>query len=404
MKTVLSCLLIGLLSLDAHPMNQSLKAEVVWPQGARSRRGPAYWTASCGQRSYIGTYIVEMDWEDCDLYCEYNPHAPETGHTYQFADVLDKDEMECLRYNMNEQFKLSDGYAGHYWIGGYSDYPGGAYHWKSGNPFEFDDFVENPGTEPYLHLTPENNYAWNTKTNNDNNNGCLCKSKETIREKKPKMGRCCWEDECSPNWIQISPEKCLWWPSKNLDIPDDCYGWCDDRFKWFTGMRKEWITNDPNHDWKKDDRWLRSVVRYCQEFLNAEPAEWSSYGEYVAFKALKVEKWEEHGGNGGHDLYSGENEYIGSMKRQGGIYRWNSTGEIAFTEQDDEYWQFWGPESPSPDDNRDFCVTIETGTTGMSRPWSTTQLDIIGCDPNGWAYHNHRGMVPKPLCMRPANV
>ena len=52
---------------------------------------------------------------------------------------------------MNEQFKLSEGYAGHYWIGGYSDYPGGAYRWTSGSPFEFDDFVENPGTERYLH-------------------------------------------------------------------------------------------------------------------------------------------------------------------------------------------------------------------------------------------------------------
>jgi len=299
---------------------------------------------------------------------------------------------------MNEQLKLSDGYAGHYWIGGYSDYPGGAYHWKSGNPFEFDDFVENPGTEKYLHLTPENNYAWNTKTNGDRNNGCLCKSKETIKEKKPKMGRCCWEDECSPNWIQISPEKCLWWPNKNLSPPGDCT-WYTDKF---TGWRKEWITNDPNHDWEKDCGWSTSAVRYCQDFLNAELAEWSSYGEYVAFKALKVEKWEEHGD---HDIWTAELEYIGSMRRQGGLYRWNSTGEIAFTEQDDEYWWgMFGPESPSPDDNTDFCVGIETGTTGMSRPWSTTQLDIIGCNPNGYSYHHTGSFFSKPLCMRPANV
>lgn len=381
--------------MEASPMNQSLKAKVVWTE-----KNPSYWTASCGQTSYIGTYIVEMDWEDCDLYCEYNPHAPETGHTYQFADVLDSDEMECLRYNMNEQFKLSEGYAGHYWIGGYSDYPGGAYRWTSGSPFEFDDFVENPGTERYLHLTPENNYAWNTKASEkDRNNGCLFKSKETIREKKPKMGRCCWEDECSPNWIQISPEKCLWWPAKNLEPPSS---------EWFNGKRKEWISNDPNEDWETHRDWQNSAVRYCQEYLHGELAEWSSYGEYVAFKALKVEKWVENGGDGGHHIYSGENEWIGTMKRQNGIYRWNSTGEIAFTEQDEEYWQPWGSRSPDPDDNREFCVTIETGTNYVTRPWDMTQLHQIaglgGCEPNAESYYGHEGLHPRPLCMRQANV
>ena len=63
---------------------------------------------------------------------------------------------------------------------------------------------------------------------NDRNNGCLCKSKETIGENKPKMGGCSWEDECSPNWI--SPEKCLWWPSKDLPTPDDCQDFTKDRF------------------------------------------------------------------------------------------------------------------------------------------------------------------------------
>ena len=146
-------------------------------------------------------------------------------------------------------------------------------------------------------------------------------------------------------------------------------------------------------------------MRYCQDFLNAELAEWSSYGEYVAFKVLKVEKWEENGGNEAHPLYGCENEWIGSMRRQGGIYRWNSTGEIAFTEQDDEYWQFWGPEAPSPDDTRDFCATIETCTTGTSRPWPLTQLfQTWGCHGWGESSHNRGDFKVKPLCMRQANV
>ena len=49
----------------------------------------------------------------------------------------------------------------------------------------FNDFIGNPGDEPYIHLTPGNNYQWNTKSDqNDKNNGCLCKSQETVEEKK----------------------------------------------------------------------------------------------------------------------------------------------------------------------------------------------------------------------------
>ena len=85
---------------------------------------------------------------------------------------------------MLEQYTPGNGYAGHYWAGGYRG-EDGQYMWDSGEPFTFDDFVGNPGNEPYIHLTPGNNYQWNTKSDqNDRNNGCLCKSQETIEEKK----------------------------------------------------------------------------------------------------------------------------------------------------------------------------------------------------------------------------
>ena len=33
----------------------------------------------------------------------------------------------------------------------------GQYRWDSGEPFTYDDFVGNPGTDPYIHLPPGNN-------------------------------------------------------------------------------------------------------------------------------------------------------------------------------------------------------------------------------------------------------
>ena len=113
---------------------------------------PAYWTATCGDRSVVGSYTLMMDWEECKDYCQYFPHAGELGHTYQFADIVDNDDMECLRYNMEEQYQPGNGYAGHYWVGGYRG-EDGQYHWTTGNPMTYTDFVGNPGAEPYIHQT-----------------------------------------------------------------------------------------------------------------------------------------------------------------------------------------------------------------------------------------------------------
>ena len=138
-----------------------------------SGSAPAYWSAECGGRTYVGSYTLMMDWAQCKDYCAYFPHAAELGHTFSFADITDSDTMECLRYNMNSQYTPGNGYDGHYWAGGYRG-GDGQYRWDSGAPFTYDDFVDvdNRGNEPYVHLTPGNNKS----DTNDRNNGCLCMS------------------------------------------------------------------------------------------------------------------------------------------------------------------------------------------------------------------------------------
>ena len=187
----------------AAPRNEegiSRRAETVMDVSSSS--APAYWSAECGDRTYVGSYTLMMDWAECRDYCQYFPHAGELGHSFGFADILDSDTMECLRYNMLEQYTPGNGYAGHYWAGGYRG-EDGQYRWDSGEPFDFNDFIGNPGAEPYVHLTPGNNYAWNTKSDqNDRNNGCLCKSQEIAQEKEVRSG------ECDEGWIDGGLNKC----------------------------------------------------------------------------------------------------------------------------------------------------------------------------------------------------
>ena len=138
-----------------------------------SSSAPEFWSAECGGRTYTGTYTVMMDWPDCRDYCQYH-------HSAQFADILDTDTMECLRFNMKEQYSPGNGYAGHYWVGGYKG-EDGQYRWDSGEQFDFNDFIDNPGNKPFIHLTPGNNYQWNLKSDrNDRNNGCLCNSRQNM--------------------------------------------------------------------------------------------------------------------------------------------------------------------------------------------------------------------------------
>ena len=227
--------------------SQSRLAETV--SDVRSSSAPAYWSAECGDRTYVGSYTLMMDWTECRDYCQYFPHAGELGHSLSFADILDSDTMECLRFNMLEQYTPGNGYAGHYWAGGYRG-EDGQYRWDSGAPFSFNDFIGNPGAEPYVHLTPGNNYAWNTKSDqNDRNNGCLCKSQETVQEKKVK------ESSCPDRWGEMD-NRCVLYlhPEEYPDFMENA------------GV---------------------NAMEWCEAHGWDGLVEWSSYGEFIQLLILK---------------------------------------------------------------------------------------------------------------------
>ena len=200
MKLLVLFASLALVSAKPASEDVSLVAEPV--PDLTSGSAPAYWSAECGGRTYVGSYTLMMDWAQCRDYCSYFPHAAELGHTFSFADITDVDTMECLRFNMNQQYTPGNGYDGHYWAGGYRG-GDGQYRWDSGAVFDFNDFVGNPGEDPYIHLTPGNNYQWNTKNDqNDRNNGCLCKSRETVEEKAVV------KSECPGGWSDVG-SKCV---------------------------------------------------------------------------------------------------------------------------------------------------------------------------------------------------
>ena len=111
MRSIISTsLLLSLVSgLPSQPRQSLLSSSV---SDVTSSSAPASWTAQCGGRTYLGTYTVMMDWAECRDYCQL-------GHQLVFADILDGDTMDCLRYNMDLQYTPGNGYAGHYWAGGY---------------------------------------------------------------------------------------------------------------------------------------------------------------------------------------------------------------------------------------------------------------------------------------------
>ena len=173
MKTFLLVASIALASGKPAGEGMSLKAEVL--PNVQASSAPAYWSAQCGDHTYAGSYTQMMDWAACQNYC-WNTLSLELGQSFSFADILDSDTMECLRYNMNSQYTPGNGYAGHYWVGAWRQGVD-TFTWISGEPFTYDDFVEGGRDDLFIHLTPGNNYSWNTKNDqNDKNNGCLCKS------------------------------------------------------------------------------------------------------------------------------------------------------------------------------------------------------------------------------------
>jgi len=235
----------------------SLKSKTI--QDVTPSSAPVYWTAECGDRTYVGSYTLMMDWAECRDYCQYFPHAGELGHSFTFADILDTDTMECLRYNMNQQYTPGNGYAGHYWAGGYRG-EDGQYRWDSGAPFDFHDFIDNPGDEPYIHLTPGNNYQWNTKRDLKDS-GCLCKSEQSAKEKKITGS------VCPVGWIDIGPYCIYIVPHKMTrnDSRSICQGFGGDLISWFDKSEymplyiwTQEMCLDPQHDYDCNDLWTNA--------------------------------------------------------------------------------------------------------------------------------------------------
>ena len=93
MKTILLLTLLALVSGKPTGDEEiSLIAEPV--PDLTSGSAPAYWSAQCGGRTYVGSYTLMMDWAQCKDYCAYFPHAKELGHTFSFAVITDSDKME----------------------------------------------------------------------------------------------------------------------------------------------------------------------------------------------------------------------------------------------------------------------------------------------------------------------
>ena len=331
-STIASSLLFSLVTgLPSQPRQSLLSSPVA---DVTSSSAPTSWTAQCGGRTYLGSYTVMMDWAECRDYCKYSPHADQLGHQLVFADILDSDTMECLRYNMNQQYQPGNGYAGHYWVGGYRG-EDGQYMWDSGETFNYQDFVSNPGAKPYVHLTPGNNYQWNTKSDaNDRDNGCLCRSLEPVEELEAVN-----QSNCEEGWLDLG-DKCIILPPKVEDEKIDYY----------------------------------ETGKLCQETYGGSMVEWSTYQEYVRLSILMSEHFVTHG-NRRSFISAQRTEEVSGL----GLWSWPDSGESAFLDGDMNYWAgpkdqgvHWGPQ---PWDTPGFTCALFQKGFGLGRLVNTK------CDP-----------------------
>ena len=79
MLVLLASLVILVSGKPAEHQDVSLIAEPVID--LNSGDAPAYWSAECGGRTYVGSYTLMMDWAQCRDYCTYFPHSVQLGHT-----------------------------------------------------------------------------------------------------------------------------------------------------------------------------------------------------------------------------------------------------------------------------------------------------------------------------------
>ena len=79
----LPVLISSLALISAKPASEdvSLVAEPV--PDLTSGSAPAYWSAECGDRTYVGSYTLMMDWAQCRDYCRPSPTCEVTGRSKQ---------------------------------------------------------------------------------------------------------------------------------------------------------------------------------------------------------------------------------------------------------------------------------------------------------------------------------
>merc|ERR1712241_1285132 len=141
LKTIIATMqsLLGLLSLSTTSLLDQGAPFNVSHAADQGLGGASWWLTSCGSTLFAGSWMDIMEWEMCEAWCN-DITVGANGAAFQFAHIVDSDEMECVRTWMMKEI-----------------------------------VTPNPGNDLFIHLTPPNGYSWNTKNNrNDRNNGCLC--------------------------------------------------------------------------------------------------------------------------------------------------------------------------------------------------------------------------------------
>ena len=140
------------------------------------------WSTTCTNTpdyyiEYQAHFTPVKNWDQCTQFCE---SRGSNGGVGLFAEIPDFESWQCIKTYLQNQYSIvkqeyQNTYAVHHWAAAERG-ADGTMRWRSGKPMDdFDDFIANPGNNQYLHLQPANNYAWDTKNQEDDtNNGCLC--------------------------------------------------------------------------------------------------------------------------------------------------------------------------------------------------------------------------------------
>ena len=230
---------------------------------------------------------------------------------------------------MNQQYTPGNGYAGHYWAGGYRG-EDGQYRWDSGETFNFEDFVGRNRPEKYIQLNSGRNYSWSLI--DDSYSGCLCKSQETVEEKHVK------QSECEPGWSETANRCILLKDPKEYGFPDDYHG-------------------------EGEYPYGANAEEYCLE-IGDGLVEWSSDEEFVQVMTLVKE----------HQVtYANDEPLVGiSDAAEEGVWRFLYSGDEWLEAADgwyDDNNKYWccNQECPNCEQAEDFAYLRNKEGTNMLR-------------------------------------